>query len=142
MPSAVRHRRLLSKEAPSDVSRTRCSALRAGPQSRDYHEHPHEDRTLVERPRINSAPRHKNGAPGTLSRLSAPDRRHPHLLAPAGAAIDFLAGTELQFLAHADPHLAEPRLIAGHRNRRTAEAGIDLDKGVLDLGRRHGLRSG
>src|SRR2546423_9924925 len=138
MPSAVRHRKLMSKEAPSDVSRTRCSALRADPQSRDYHEH----RTVVEWPQINSAPRHMNGAPGRSSRLSAPDRRHHHLLAPAGTAIDFLAGTELQFLAHADPHLAEPRLIAGHRNRRTAEAGIDLDKGVLDLGRRHGLRSG
>src|SRR5579872_4515419 len=46
--------------------------------------------------------------PGMTCRLPAPDRRHHDLVAPAGAAIDFLAGAELQVLAHADAHLAQP----------------------------------
>src|SRR4030095_6401997 len=62
-------------------------------------------------------------------------------LAPAGAAIDLLAGTELEILVHADTYFAEPRLVAGHGDRRTAQAGIGLDEGLLDLGRRNGLRS-
>ena len=59
-----------------------------------------------------------------------------HLVAAAGAAVDFLAGAELQVLAHADPHFAEPGPVAGHRDRGVAQAGIDLDEGVLDLGGR------
>src|SRR5256886_15569191 len=73
--------------------------------------------------------------------LSAPYRRHCHLLAPAGAAIDLLAGAELEILVHADTYFAEPRLVASHGDRRTAQAGIGLDEGFLDLGRRNGLRS-
>src|SRR6478736_7153293 len=80
-------------------------------------------------------------ADASLCRLPAPDRRHRHLLAAAGAAIDLLAGAELEILVHADTHFAEPRPVAGHGNRRTAQAGIGLDEGFLDLGRRHGLRS-
>ena len=48
---------------------------------------------------------------------SAAHRRHQHLVAPAAAAVDFLAGAELQVLAHADPHLAEPR--SGRRSQRS-----------------------
>src|SRR5260370_8822510 len=74
--------------------------------------------------------------------LPTPHRRHRHLVAPAGAAVDFLAGAELQVLAQADAHLAEPVLVAGHRDRGIAQAGIGLDEGVLDLGGRNrpGLR--
>src|SRR5712671_5205701 len=72
--------------------------------------------------------------------LPAPDRWHLHLVAPAGAAIDFLAAAELQILAHADPYFAEPGLVAGHRDRSAVQPGIGLDEGVLDLGRRNGLR--
>src|SRR5258707_10598779 len=73
--------------------------------------------------------------------LSTAHRRHCHLVAAAGAAIDFLAGAELQVLAHADPHFAEPRLVAGHGDRGSAQAGIDLDEGVLDFGGADGLRA-
>src|SRR5450631_4600929 len=52
-----------------------------------------------------------------LPRLPAAHRRHLHLLAAAGAAIDFVAGAELEILTHADPHFAEPPLIAGHGDR-------------------------
>src|ERR1700682_6588532 len=52
-----------------------------------------------------------------LLRLPAAHRRHLHLLAAAGAAIDFVAGAELQILAHADPDFAEPSLVAGHGDR-------------------------
>src|SRR5205809_7875834 len=72
---------------------------------------------------------------------TAPDRRHRHLLAPAGAAIDLLAGTELEILVHADTYFAEPVLVAGHGDRRGAQAGIGLDEGLLDLSRRNGFRS-
>ena len=72
--------------------------------------------------------------------LPAAHRRHHHLVAAAGAAVDFLAGAELQILAHADPHFAEPPAVAGHRDRGTAQARIDLDEGVLDLGGRDRLR--
>src|SRR3954452_149403 len=69
--------------------------------------------------------------------LPAAHRRHRDLVATAGAAVDFLAGAELQVLAEADPHFAEPRAVAGHRDRRTAEAGVDLDEGLLDGRGRH-----
>src|SRR6266403_4140425 len=72
--------------------------------------------------------------------LPAPYRRHGHLLAPAGAAIDLLAGAELEVLVHADTHFAESRLVAGDGDRRTAKAGIGLDEGLLDLRGRNGLR--
>src|SRR5215468_2689861 len=49
--------------------------------------------------------------PGMTS--TAAHRRHRHLVAAAGAAVDFVASTELQILAHADPHLAQPAAIAG-----------------------------
>src|SRR5215218_964014 len=64
--------------------------------------------------------------------LPAPHRRHHHFVAAAGAAVDFLAGAELQVLAHADPDFAKAPAGADHRNRRTAEARIDLDKGGLE----------
>src|SRR6267378_3243783 len=60
--------------------------------------------------------------------LPAPDRRHQHLVAAAGAAVDFLAGAELQVLAQADPHFAEAPAVAGRRNCRCAQARIDLDE--------------
>src|SRR6266851_9933637 len=77
----------------------------------------------------------------TVEKSAAPYRRHCHLLAPAGAAIDLLAGTKLQILVHADTYFAEPVLVAGHGDRRTAQARIGLDEGLLDLGGRNGLRS-
>src|SRR5712692_322343 len=77
----------------------------------------------------------------TVEKSTAPYRRHCHLLAPAGAAIDLLAGTKLQILVHADTYFAEPVLVAGHGDRRGAQAGIGLDEGLLDLRRRNGLRS-
>ena len=69
----------------------------------------------------------------------APHRRHHHLVAAAGAAVDLLAGAELEVLVHADPHFAETPAVAGHRDRRCAQAGIDLDEGLLDRDRRDGL---
>src|SRR6185437_14099727 len=42
-------------------------------------------------------------------KLAAPHRWHRHLVAPAATAIDFLACAELQILAEADAHFAEPR---------------------------------
>src|SRR5712691_9985874 len=107
MAPAVRHGSLLSKEALSYVSRTRCSVLHAAPQSRDLHVcratwAPAQQRTTPQERRAAQHPGH------VLSRSSAPDRRHHHLVAPAGAAIDLLAGPELQILAHADAHFAEP----------------------------------
>src|SRR5258706_5250137 len=38
---------------------------------------------------------------------AAPYRRHQHLVAPAGAAVGFLAGAGLQVPAPADPDFAE-----------------------------------
>src|SRR3981081_2017059 len=70
---------------------------------------------------------------------TTPQRRHHDLLAAAGAAVGFLAGAELQILAHADTDLGEPGPVAGHGDRGIAQARIDLDEGVLDLGGRHGL---
>src|SRR5450756_1889176 len=61
-------------------------------------------------------------------RLPAAHRRHQHLVATAGAAVDFLAGAELQVLAQADPHLAEPGPVAGHCDRRGASPGLTLMK--------------
>ena len=58
----------------------------------------------------------------------APHRRHLDLVAAAGAAIDFLAGAELQILAHAEAHFAQARLVAGHRDRGGAQARIGLDE--------------
>src|SRR5580658_3961732 len=105
MAPAVRYRAFSAK----GVSRTRCSVLHAAPLIRDPHPH------LAHGPRISSAPRRKNGAlrcvRGTY-RSPAPYRRHHHLVAPAGAAIDFIAVPEFQVLAHADPHLAEPGPVA------------------------------
>src|SRR5437879_2142191 len=69
----------------------------------------------------------------TVESLPAPYRRHQHLVAPAGAAVDFLAGAELQVLAQADPYLAEALGVAGHRNRRTAHAGVGLDEGRIEV---------
>src|SRR5437588_13123903 len=69
----------------------------------------------------------------TVESLPAPYRRHQHLVAPAGAAVDFLAGAELQVLAEADPDLAESLGVAGHRNRRRAHAGIGLDESRLEV---------
>src|SRR3954447_493658 len=67
--------------------------------------------------------------PGMTLLLSpAPHRRHQHLVAAAGAAVDFLAGAELQVLAQADPDFTEPPAVAGHRDGRTAQARIDLDE--------------
>src|ERR1700730_3617102 len=63
----------------------------------------------------------------------ATHRRHHHLVTLAGAAVDFIAGAELEILAHADTHFAQPGPIAGDRNRRVREAAIDLDEGVFDL---------
>src|SRR6266852_408331 len=91
--------------------------------------------------------RRKTWMPGTspgmtAGKSAAPHRRHLDLVAAAGAAVDFLAGAELQVLAQADPHLAEPRPVAGHGDCRTAQPGIDLDEGVLDVGGGNGLRLG
>src|SRR6478735_142954 len=113
MAPAVRHGSLLSKEALSCVSRTRCSAFSAAPQSRDSRKAvtPDQQRTTPQARRVAQHPGH------LLLRLPTAHRRHDDLVAAAGAAIDFLAGTELQILAHADTHFAEPRLVAGHRDR-------------------------
>src|SRR6266702_4031477 len=73
-----------------------------------------------------NAPSRNDGA----LNLPTPDRRHHHFVAAAGAAVDFLAGAELQVPAQADPHFAQPRAVARHRNRRTAQARIDLDEGL------------
>src|SRR4030081_3807967 len=51
--------RLIERAAAALVSRTRCSALRAAPQSRDPHERGRDG------PRISSAPRRKRGASKT-----------------------------------------------------------------------------
>src|SRR5882757_10726048 len=72
--------------------------------------------------------------------LPAPDRRHHHFVAAAGTAVDFLAGAELQVLVEADPHFAEPAAAAHHRDRRTAETGIDLNEGLLEVGGSNGFR--
>src|SRR4029079_13638136 len=45
---------------------------------------------------------------------AAPHWRHRHRVAPAGTAVDFLAGAELHVLAHADPHLAQAPARADH----------------------------
>src|SRR5215213_11862393 len=66
--------------------------------------------------------------------LAAPHWRHHDIVAAAGAAIDFLTGAELQVLAHADPHFAEPPPAARHGDGGAAQAGIDLDERVFDLG--------
>src|SRR4051812_47599555 len=71
---------------------------------------------------------------------AAADRRHHDLVAPAGAAVDFLAGAELHVFAHADPHLAQAPARAEHRNRRTAQTRIDLDEGLLDVAGGNGFR--
>src|SRR5947199_3599658 len=67
----------------------------------------------------------------SADRSPAAQRRHDDLLAAAGAAIDFLAGAELQVLAHADADLAQPPLIADHGDRGIAEARIGVDEGFL-----------
>src|SRR5258708_19621191 len=41
--------------------------------------------------------------------LAAAHRRHHHLITPAGAAVDFLPGAELQILVPPDPPLTKPR---------------------------------
>src|SRR5258708_27004422 len=46
--------------------------------------------------------------------LAAAHRRHRHLIAPAGPAVELVAGAELQILAHADAHFAQPRAVAGY----------------------------
>src|SRR5947199_8307354 len=74
------------------------------------------------------APR-KDGGRFAAVRSAPAHRRHQYFVAAAGAAIDFLAGAELQILAHADPHFAEPGLVAGHGDRLGSEAWIDLDEG-------------
>src|ERR1700744_340668 len=96
-----------------------------------------------------SSNRHVRACPGhprlpskSAQRSAAAHWRHRHLVAPAAAALKLLAGPELEILAHADPDFAEPGPVAGDRNRRLAEAGIDLDKGLLDFGGRHCLRIG
>src|SRR5487761_2355300 len=96
--------------------------------------------TASRRPPANARPMTRNDGKSLAGSLPAADGRHHHLLAPAGAAIDFLAGAELEVLVHADPHFAEPRAVAGDRNRGVGETGIDLDEGVLDVRRRDGLR--
>src|SRR5436309_7990099 len=78
--------------------------------------------------------------PSAMESLAASHWRHLHLIAAASAAIDFLAGAELEILVPADPHLAQPLAVAGHGDRGGAQAGIDLDESVLDLRRRNGLR--
>src|SRR6516162_1579838 len=74
------------------------------------------------------------------TRSAAANRRHQHLVAPAGAAIDLVAGAELQILAHADAHFAQTRPVAGDGNRSVGKAWIDLDEGVFDSRRRNPLR--
>src|SRR5215213_8651208 len=70
---------------------------------------------------------------------AAPHRRHHYFVAAAGAAVDFLAGAELHVLAQADPDFAEAPAGAGHRNRRAAQARVDLDEGRLEIIRSDGF---
>src|SRR5882757_11107258 len=75
-----------------------------------------------------------------MTASAAAYRRHQHLVTAAGAAVDLFAGTELEVLAEADPHLAEPPAVAGDRDGRVAEPRIDLDEGSLQLVGRDRLR--
>src|SRR5260370_39007250 len=70
---------------------------------------------------VANAPRNDGG-----NALSTAYRRHDHPVAAAGAAIDFLAGTELQILAHAEPQFAEPRPVACHPDRGRPQPGTHL----------------
>src|SRR5215213_11729825 len=70
---------------------------------------------------------------------AAPHRRHDYFVAAAGAAVVFLAGAELHILAQADPYFAQAPAGAGHRNRRTAQARVDLDEGRLEITGSDGL---
>src|SRR4051812_35011016 len=108
------------------VSRTRCSALFAAPQSRDPFVQPWASDQQRTAPHCAASGVRNIGSP-------APHRWHQHLVAAAGAAVDLLAGAELQVLAQAYPHFREPATVTGHRNRRTAQARIDLDEGLLEI---------
>src|ERR1700755_2167358 len=61
--------------------------------------------------------------------------RHFHLVATAGAPVDFFTCPELQVLGHANAHLAETLAVTGHGNRSIAESGIGLDESVFEFGR-------
>src|SRR5262245_6495326 len=90
------------------------------------------------RPRCGSTRRIRDQrGPGSLAperRAAAPHRRHHDLVAPAGAAVDLGTGAKAEVLAHADAHLAQSPAVAGDRDGVTAEARIDCDEGLLDLG--------
>src|SRR5690606_22835951 len=73
---------------------------------------------------------------------AAAHRRHHYLIPATGSPVDFLTGTELQVLVHADPHLAEPGPVAHHGDGGTAEARIVLDESLLDGIRRDAFRCG
>src|SRR4030095_12197335 len=77
--------------------------------------------------------------PGGRGSSAASHRRHHDLVAAAGAAVDFIAGAKLHVLVEADPYFAEAPAGAGHRNRRTAQARVDLDEGRLEIVRSDGF---
>src|SRR5258708_19721596 len=56
------------------------------------------------------APRNDDGGALPLRALAAPDRRHRHLFAAAGAAIDLLPGAELEILVHPNTPFPHPPL--------------------------------
>ena len=67
--------------------------------------------------------------PGMTSSLYPPRTGGiDHLVASAAAAIDFLAGAELEILAHADPHFAEPGPVAGTAIAASLRPGLTLMK--------------
>src|SRR3954469_7486416 len=79
---------------------------------------------------------------GVYATSPAAQRRHHDLVAPAGAAGYFVAGAELQVLAHADPHLAQASLVADHGDAGFAQARIGLDERGFDIGGGDRLRLG
>src|SRR5882757_1738172 len=126
----------IGKEAWGFLSRTRrgaSSALRRRAGTHCASWAPDQQRNTPQTRRIAQHPGH-GPSPST-----APHRRHGDLVAAAAAAVDFLAGSELQVLAEADADLAEPGAVAGHGDGGCREARIDLDEGVLDVGGRDRL---
>src|SRR5215475_4266669 len=63
----------------------------------------------------------------------AAHRRYHQPVAAAGTPVDLLAVAEAEFPGHANPDLAQPPVVAGHRDGAARQAGVGANESLLDL---------
>src|SRR5690606_26434546 len=74
------------------------------------------------------------------AKLSPANRRHCKAFTLAAAAIDPRTILKFELAGEADSHLAQPALVAAHRDAFRRETGIGFYESILHLHRRHGER--